>query len=290
MPWGATTVRAEGRGGPSSAAYTQSWGWIKRSALSCARPTGTFRLRPGSRARPARKRALILQPLSGPVAAAYLLLFPAPDPFDEHAEARMASGQMERRGTRETASLVSRGFGLAVLSLLSWRVLARGVSFSPPGLVLGILDGANFIFHEAGHMLFVFFGDFLRILGGSLTQVAIPVVCTGYFVRQHQLAASSVTLFWTGESITNVAIYIADARLMALPLHGGDDVIHDWNYLLGRLHLVNHAESLGKLAFALGVITIFSALGLLALDLFSRWNRPAGLEGTLGQHVDGKVQ
>ncbi|MGH2375365.1 MAG: hypothetical protein ACRDIC_18070 [bacterium] len=202
----------------------------------------------------------------------------------------MASGQMERRGTQEAAGLVSRGVGLAVLFVLSWQVLARGVSFSPPGLVLGVLDGANFIFHEAGHVLFSLFGEFLGILGGSLTQVIIPVVCTGYFVRQHQLAASAVTLFWTGESITNVAIYIADARLMALPLHGGDDVIHDWNYLLGRLHLVNHAESLGRLAFALGVIAIFSALGLLALDLFSRWNRPAGLEGAIGQHVDEKVQ
>lgn len=92
----------------------------------------------------------------------------------------MASGQMERRGTQEAAGLVSRGVGLAVLFVLSWQVLARGVSFSPPGLVLGVLDGANFIFHEAGHVLFSLFGEFLGILGGSLTQVIIPVVCTGY--------------------------------------------------------------------------------------------------------------
>jgi len=164
------------------------------------------------------------------------------------------------------------------------------VSVSSSGFVLGILDGANFIFHEAGHVLFAFFGEFLGVLGGSLTQVAIPVICTGYFVRHHQLAASAVTLFWTGESITNVAIYIADARVMGLPLHGGEGVIHDWNYLLGRLNLVNHAESLGRLAFAVGVITILSALGLLAVDLVSRWNRPAGREGSIDQHVDGRVQ
>ena len=186
---------------------------------------------------------------------------------------------MEGRGIPEAASLIGRGVGLAVLSVLSWQVLARGVSFSSPGVVLGILDGANFIFHEAGHVLFSFFGQFLGILGGSLTQVAIPVMCTGYFVRHHQPAASAATLFWTGESITNVAIYIADARVMGLPLHGGEGVIHDWNYLLGRLNQVNHAESLGRLVFAAGVIAILSALGLLALDLVSRWNRPAGSEG-----------
>ncbi|MBI4591367.1 MAG: hypothetical protein HY725_21260 [Candidatus Rokubacteria bacterium] len=198
--------------------------------------------------------------------------------------------QVERQGTREVAGLISRGVGLAVLSVLSWQVLARGVGFSSPGLVLGIVDGANFIFHEAGHVLFSFFGQFLGILGGSLTQVAIPVMCTGYFVRHRQSAASAVTLFWTGESITHVAIYIADARLMALPLHGGEGVIHDWNYLLGRLNLVNHAGSLGRLAFTLGVIAIFSALGLLAIDLVSRWDRPPGSEGSIDGHVDGRVQ
>ena len=161
---------------------------------------------------------------------------------------------------------------------------------SSASTVLGILDGANFIFHEAGHVLFSFFGEFLQILGGSLTQVAIPVMCTGYFARQHQATASAVTLFWTGESITHVAIYIADARVMGLPLHGGEGVIHDWNYLLGQLNLVNYAESLGRLAFAVGAIVILSALGVLAIDLASRWTRPAGAEGSIDQHVDGKVQ
>lgn len=186
---------------------------------------------------------------------------------------------MKERGIPEAASLIGRGVGLAVLSVFSWQVLARGVSLSSPGLILGILDGANFIFHEAGHVLFSFFGQFLQILGGSLTQVAMPLMCTGYFARQRRAAASAATLFWTGESMTHVAIYIADARVMALPLHGGEGVIHDWNYLLGRLHLVNHAENLGRLVFAMGVIAILSALGLLAIDLVSRWNRPAGSQG-----------
>ena len=168
------------------------------------------------------------------------------------------------------------------MSVLSWQVLARGVSFSSPGFVLGILDAANFIFHEAGHVLLAFLGEFLGVLGGSLTQVAIPVMCAGYFVWHHQPAAFAVALFWTGESITNVAIYIADARVMALPLHGGESVIHDWNYLLGRLNLVNHAESLGRIAFAVGVIVILSALGLLAVDLVSRWNQPAGSDRSIG--------
>jgi len=35
---------------------------------------------------------------------------------------------------------------------------------------LAILDGANLIFHEAGHVIFAFFGEFLQFLGGSITE------------------------------------------------------------------------------------------------------------------------
>lgn len=50
-------------------------------------------------------------------------------------------------------------------------------------------------------------------------------------------------------------------------------MIHDWNYLLARLNLLTHAESLGRLVFAIGLLAIFSALGLLAADLVRSWER-----------------
>lgn len=159
---------------------------------------------------------------------------------------------------------MARGSGLAVLLVLSWKVFARGITVEPPGFFLAILDGANLIFHEAGHIFLSPFGDFLQYLGGSLTQVAIPAACAAYFWLHQQRTSSAVTLFWTGESLTNVAIYIADARRMELPLIGGD---HDWNYLLDRLNLLNQADFLGRLVFALGAITILSSLGLIIADL-----------------------
>jgi len=161
-------------------------------------------------------------------------------------------------------AVMARSFAVAILLLVAWKVLARGISPLPSGTILAVLDGANLIFHEAGHVLFLFFGEFLQILGGSLMQVVIPSTCTVYFWLHEQRSSSAVTLFWTGESITNVAIYVADARRMELPLIGGD---HDWNYLLGRLSLLDHAESLGRLVFFLGVITILLALALLISDL-----------------------
>jgi hypothetical protein len=132
------------------------------------------------------------------------------------------------------------------------------------------LDGANLIFHEAGHVLFLPFGEFLQYLGGSLTQVAIPVICAIYFFLHDQRSALAVTLFWTGESISNVAIYIADARRLELPLIGGD---HDWNYLLDHLNLLSQAESIGRLAFVLGVILILGSLVTLISDFIRRWDQ-----------------
>ncbi|MBI4638811.1 MAG: hypothetical protein HY727_20945 [Candidatus Rokubacteria bacterium] len=186
--------------------------------------------------------------------------------------------------------VIARGAGLVVLGYLGWVVMARGLTASSAGAVLAVIDGANFIFHEAGHILFMFFGDFLQALGGSLTQVAIPAICALYFLSSRERAAAAVTLFWTGESITHVAIYIADGRLTRLPLHGGPGVIHDWNYLLTRLGLVAYAETLGGVALAVGLLTIVGALGLLAVDLLGGMRqtdhpRPMSLTSDLAARV-----
>lgn len=172
-------------------------------------------------------------------------------------------------------AIIGRGVGILVLLALSWKVIARGVTPASPGFLLGILDGANLIFHEAGHVLLSFLGEFVTALGGSLMQVAIPAICAVYFWMHEQRASSATALFWTGESTTNVAIYVADGRRMELPLIGGD---HDWNYLLGRLNLLNQAESLGRFVFALGALTILFALGLLAADLVRHWKEAEATE------------
>lgn len=168
-----------------------------------------------------------------------------------------------------SGAVVGRGLGIIILLVFSWKVIARGLSPLPSGFLLGILDGANLIFHEAGHIFFSPFGDFLQYLGGSLMQILIPMVCLVYFWLHEQRSSSAVTLFWTGESITNVAIYVADAGRMELPLIGGD---HDWNYLLGRLGLLHQAESLGRLVFFLGALTSLLSIIVLIADLTRHWN------------------
>jgi len=67
-------------------------------------------------------------------------------------------------------------------------------------------------------VIFGFFGEFIAVLGGSLNQVLMPLIATIAFLRTRQPASATVTLWWTGQSLADVAIYAADGRAKALPL------------------------------------------------------------------------
>lgn len=101
------------------------------------------------------------------------------------------------------------------------------------------IDNVNLIIHEAGHILFMFGGELLTVAGGSLLQVIIPAVFVGYFYRNEQPYSAALVLFWVGESFLNVSVYAGDAQAMQLPLLGGEGVIHDWNFMLSSLDLLN---------------------------------------------------
>ena len=91
-----------------------------------------------------------------------------------------------------------------------------------------------------------------------------------------------VTLFWTGQALTDVAIYAADGRARALPLLA-EGLIHDWHNILGRLGLLASAEIIGRAIFALGALTLGAltmgaSLLVLGLDTLRRWNAPRGMD------------
>ena len=124
----------------------------------------------------------------------------------------------------------STAIKIIFIGLLCWGtvILARGG-------YIGLLDNVDLIFHEAGHTIFHFFGDFVRILGGSLMQALIPIICGVVFFFKKQWFAIGFALWWLGQNLVNVSIYIGDATAQQLELLGGEAVIHDWNYLLGML-------------------------------------------------------
>jgi hypothetical protein len=162
--------------------------------------------------------------------------------------------------------MIARATGLSIMLLLAIMILARGLTPAADG-VLAFVHLIDLVFHEAGHVIFGLFGRFLGMLGGSLNQVLIPALCTGYFLWHGQRAAAAATLFWTGESLADVAIYVADGRDMALPLLA-EGLTHDWNWILSELSLRDQAPALGRAVFVMAMLVLAAAMALLATDLW----------------------
>jgi hypothetical protein len=122
-----------------------------------------------------------------------------------------------------------------------------------------LIDGVNLVIHEAGHIVFSPFGEFLAVAGGSLFQVLVPLAFAGYFYFNRKPYSCALVLFWAGESLLNVSVYAADSVAMQLPLLGGDNSIHDWNFMLDRLGLLRQTSGIALAIRALGTLLIISA-------------------------------
>jgi hypothetical protein len=130
------------------------------------------------------------------------------------------------------------------------------------------LDFLNLFIHEAGHLLFTAFGQFISILGGSLFQILFPFSFFIYFLIKKDYFASSFIIFWIADNIINVSVYMRDAIPMALPLLGGDGTIHDWNYLFVSLGLLSKSQLIGTSFYIIGVVLILvSIIGMILFAL-----------------------
>lgn len=122
-----------------------------------------------------------------------------------------------------------------------------------------LIDGVNLLIHEAGHIIFSALGEFLMIAGGSLFQIIMPAIFVGYFCYQRQLFSAALVLFWVGESILNVSVYAGDSLALQLPLLGGADTLHDWNYLLSSTGLLQHTAAIAGGIRLLGTLVVIAA-------------------------------
>lgn len=136
----------------------------------------------------------------------------------------------------------------------------------------------NLPFHEAGHFLFMPLGRFMMILGGSLGQVLMPLVClVAFLVKTRDPFGGSAALWWTAESLMDLAPYINDARALDLMLLGGvtgkETEGHDWNNILTMMGWLEYDHRLAHLAYHLGIILMLASLawgGLLLLKQYRR--------------------
>ena len=122
-----------------------------------------------------------------------------------------------------------------------------------------IFASLNLAFHEAGHALFSYFGQFLCIAGGTLLECLMPFFLAMHFYKQREFFGIALCFGWLATVFSGVAVYCADAQTMALPLvtlFGAEPgVAHDWNYLLGKMGILRYDFAVAASIRALGFLS-----------------------------------
>jgi hypothetical protein len=161
-----------------------------------------------------------------------------------------------------TAAVVGRGLFLIFLAVWTTTLVGAVNAERVNGSFIHL---PNLIFHEAGHILFVPFGQFMTVLGGSLTQVLVPLVCAGAFLWQTgDPFGAAVAVWWAGENLLDVAPYINDARALNLILLGGHTGAevegHDWEYLLNAMGVAHKDHAIAAVVQTIGIVVMVAAL------------------------------
>ncbi len=150
---------------------------------------------------------------------------------------------------------VARAGRVALLLILAWFALRH---LSDPAYQ-GIYGGINLVLHEAGHLVFGWFGSrWLAAAGGTLFHLICVVAVGVAFWRQRDPFAVAVTIWWLGTVFVGAGHYAADARRQLLPLVtvGDGPAGHDWYTML---------EPIGLLAWDQQVAGLLRGAGLALL-------------------------
>ncbi|MFC1640291.1 hypothetical protein ACFL3B_05975 [Gemmatimonadota bacterium] len=131
-----------------------------------------------------------------------------------------------------------------------------------------LIDNVDLAIHEAGHVFFGPFGEFIGFLGGTLMQLIVPLTFFGYFLHHRDRYAASVLLWWVGQNLWNISVYVKDARSMELPLVGGG--VHDWRVILGETGLLPHDQAIGQAVYTAGVLCYLGSIGWGAMGVFDK--------------------
>ena len=108
-----------------------------------------------------------------------------------------------------------------------------------------VLDHANLVFHEAGHVFFGLLGETAGLYGGTTGQFVYPAIATVVFLKKAQWFAAALALVWLFQNMIYMAQYMADARSRNLPLAGGGE--HDWYNIFSRSDLLSSDIAIANL-------------------------------------------
>lgn len=160
--------------------------------------------------------------------------------------------------------LIGRAFVLLIIIVWGMKLILSSVESNYSGG--SFMHLINLPFHEAGHVIFRIFGQFMMTLGGSLTQCLVPLICLlAFLIKTRDPFAASVSLWWLGENLIDLAPYINDARALKLMLLGGVtgqdvDDYHDWEFILRKLGWLEYDHLLAKVVHMIGALLMIYAI------------------------------
>ncbi|MGE5894957.1 MAG: zinc ribbon domain-containing protein [bacterium] len=156
------------------------------------------------------------------------------------------------------------GRAIVYIALVIWGMIFISKSLETNYTGRSFMHLINLPFHEAGHIIFSPFGRFMTVLGGTLMQLLIPLLCLGTFLAKQNPFAASVGMWWFGQSFMDIAPYINDARAGRLVLLGGvtgseAPDFHDWHVILSSLGLLNQDHLIAHISSAVGILSLIAA-------------------------------
>jgi hypothetical protein len=160
---------------------------------------------------------------------------------------------------------------LAVVAAWCMSVVFGRMTEPPSVLHLTVI-----LFHEAGHVVFAPFGEVLRVAGGTLGQLLVPLVCAVAMHRRGDNFGAAIASAWLALSIVDASVYAYDAFDPVLPLIGGGtgaDSFHDFVFLFDRFGQLGHARGLAVGMKAIGALLLTVSLVWAAVLLFLQSER-----------------
>jgi len=139
-------------------------------------------------------------------------------------------------------------------------ILPLAIYFALTWKHYGMIDNADLVIHEAGHIFFALFGRYIYTMGGGLMQIILPSIIAFYFLKTYYRTGVQFSLLWLGQNFINISVYASDARAQELPLLGGNHVYHDWHYLLNEINMLEYDQEIGLIIYGIGLLALLTSV------------------------------
>ncbi len=154
---------------------------------------------------------------------------------------------------------------VALLAVFAaWGLRLCWMDYREGDMAASFIHGPLLVFHEAGHVIFRVFGEWVGVLGGTLGQLLMPgVLCGALLWKNRDPFGAAIGLWLVGVSVLDVSPYMYDAPEPRLTLLGGgtgNDSFHDWIYLFDSVNQLHHAHAIGAFTHAAGAALVLLAL------------------------------